>query len=327
MLLRKLGNSGTEVSVVGFGAWAIGGWMWGGTDEEKAVQAIHAGLDHGINLIDTARVYGYGRSEEIVGRAIRGRRQKVLLATKCGLVWDRAEGTFFFHADERGSTLRPSKMKIYKNLRPASIRRELEASLKALGTDYIDLYQTHWQDPSTPVKDTVGELQRLKAAGKIRAIGVCNATVDDLEAYGPIDSDQEKYNLLDRNIESNGILDWCRRKSVGVLPYSPLANGLLTGKIGPDRQYGDGDLRKTNPRFRRENVARVNAMLETLRPIAQRHQATVGQLVIAWTAAQPGITCVLCGARDADQAAENAVAGGITLSAAEVETIGKTVQS
>jgi methylglyoxal reductase len=327
MLRRKLGSSDIDVSVIGFGAWAIGGWMWGGTDEEKAVQAIHAALDSGVNLIDTARVYGYGRSEEIVGRAIRGRREQVVLATKCGLVWDREEGTFFFHADERGSTLRPSKMKIYKNQRPESIRRELEASLKALGTDYIDLYQTHWQDPSTPIKDTVGELQRLKDEGKIRAVGVCNATVDDLAAYGPIASDQEKYNLLDRNIEQNGILDWCRRKGAGVLPYSPLANGLLTGKISPDRQYGEGDLRKMNPRFRRDNVERVNAMLATLRPIAQRHQATIGQLVIAWTIAQPGIACVLCGARDAAQAAENAAAGGITLAAEEIEAIGSAVHS
>ncbi|MGD0900519.1 MAG: aldo/keto reductase [Thermoguttaceae bacterium] len=327
MLYRKLGSSGIEVSAVGFGAWAIGGWMWGGTDESKAVAAIHAALDHGITLIDTAPVYGYGRSEQIVGRAIRGRRDHVVLATKCGMVWDREEGTFYFHADQQGVTRQPSEKKIYKNLRPASIRREVEQSLQNLQTDHLDLLQTHWQDPSTPIHETMAELVKLKQEGKIRAIGVSNCSADDLAAYGPIDSDQEKYSMLDRNIEQNGILAWCREHNIAVLAYSPLANGLLTGKIRPDRQYNPGDLRRGNLRFRPEFVQRTNARLQQLDPIAQRHGVSVAQLVIAWTCSQPGITSALCGARDPEQALENAAAGEIVLTPDEVRSMSELVHA
>jgi methylglyoxal reductase len=328
MLYRKLGSTDIEISVIGLGTWAIGGWMWGGTDEEKSVRAVHASLDHGVNLIDTAPAYGFGLSEEIVGRAIQGRRDKVVLATKCGLIWDREEGTFFLHSDERGATPRPSTTKIYKFLGPASIGRELEQSLKRLNTDCIDLYQTHWQDPTTPIEDTMAALLKLTDQGKIRAIGVSNADLGHLKAYGAIDSDQEKYSMLDRGIETNGTLAWCREKQISVLAYSPLVNGLLTGKIRPDRQFGAGDLRKMNLRFRRENIEKVNAVLTAdVQPIAARHQATIGQTVIAWTFSQPGITCVLCGARDADQAIENALAGRLELSPAEIETMEKAVHA
>ena len=302
MLYRKLGPSGIDVSAVGFGAWAIGGWMWGGTDENQAVDAIHAALDHGINLIDTAPVYGFGRSEEIVGRAIRGRRDKVVLATKCGMVWDREEGDFFFHANEEGITMRPSEKKIYKCLRPDSIRDELERSLKRLGTDHIDLYQTHWQETTTPIADTMATLVKLKEEGKIRAIGVCNATLMQLAEYGSLDSDQEKYSLLDREIEQNGSLAYCRRQGSACCPTRRWPTVCLTGKIRPDRQFGPGDLRRGNRRFTAANIERVNSMLEELRPMAERHQASIGQLVIAWTFSQPGVACVLCGARDPRQA-------------------------
>jgi aryl-alcohol dehydrogenase-like predicted oxidoreductase len=327
MLYRKLGSSGIDISVVGFGAWAIGGWMWGGTDEAQATAAIQAAIDHGVNLIDTAPVYGYGRSEKIVGRAIHGRRQRVVLATKCGLVWDREEGTFFFHADEQGATPRPSEKKIYKNLRPASIRREVEQSLKNLQTDHLDLLQTHWQDPSTPIAESMAELLKLKEEGKIRAIGVSNCTLEDIAAYGPIDSDQEKYSMLDRDIEPNGMLAWCREHNIAVLAYSPLANGLLTGKIRPDRQYNPGDLRQAGVRFRPAMVERMNARLAELAPIAQRHGASIAQLVIAWTFSQPGLTCALCGARDPQQALENAAAGAIALSADEIRTMSGLIRA
>lgn len=297
MIYRKLGASGIDVSAVGFGAWAIGGWMWGGADEQQAIEAIHAAIDHGVNLIDTAPMYGYGRSEEIVGRAIRDRREKVVLATKCGLIWDREEGEFHFHADLHGITPHPSEKKVFKCLRPESIRQELDRSLTRLKTTHIDLYQTHWQDSTTPIADTMAMLLKLKEQGKIRAIGVSNASLEQLKAYGPIDSDQENFSMLDREIERNGILAHCRQQNTAVLPYSPLANGLLTGKMRPDRQFAAGDLRKANRRFSPENIPRINAALEQLRPIAQRHQASIAQLVIAWTCAQPGITCVLCGAR------------------------------
>ena len=148
-----------------------------------------------------------------------------------------------------------------------------------------------------------------------------------LKDYGPIDSDQEKYSMLDRDIEKNGSLEWCHENNVSVLAYSPLANGLLTGKLQPDRQYNPGDLRKANPRFKPESVERINGLLRQLQPIADRHGATIGQLVIAWTAAQPGITCVLCGARDSRQAEENAAAGRIELSAEEIATMGELIRA
>jgi methylglyoxal reductase len=327
MLYHKLGPSGIEVSAVGFGAWAIGGWMWGGADEQQATLAIHAALDHGINLIDTAPIYGFGRSEEIVGRAIAGRRDKVVIATKCGMVWDREEGEFFFHSSAEGISMRPAEKKVYKCLRPDSIREELDRSLQRLGTDHVDLYQTHWQEKTTPIADTMATLVKLKEQGKIRAIGVCNATAAQMAEYGPLDSDQEKFSLLDREIEQNGNLAYCREHGMGVLPYSPLANGLLTGKIRPDRQFGPGDLRRGNRRFTAANVERVNAMLDQLRPLAERHRASIAQLVIAWTFSQPGVACVLCGARDARQAMENAAAGDIRLSPEEAELIGKAVHA
>jgi len=170
-------------------------------------------------------------------------------------------------------------------------------------------------------------LVKLKEQGKIRAIGVSNANMEHMKAYGPIDSDQEKYSMLDRNLETNGMLEYCCQRNIAVLAYSPLSNGLLTGKMRPDRQFGPGDLRKGNRRFTPAGIERVNAMLEQLRPMAQRHQATIAQFVIAWTCVQPGMTCVLCGARDPQQAMENATAGGITLSPDEVEMIGKLVHA
>ncbi len=325
MLYRKLGASGIDISAIGLGAWAIGGWMWGGSDDAKAIEAIHASLDQGVNLIDTAPAYGYGHSEEVVGRAIRDRRDRVVLATKCGLIWDREEGEFFFHADDKGAASGPSKAKIYRNLKPASIRAEVEQSLKRLQTDRLDLLQTHWQTETTPIEETMEVLVKLRQEGKIRAIGVSNANVEQIKAYGRIDGDQEKYGLLDRQIEENGILDYCRQHEIAVLAYSPLANGLLTGKIRPDRQYGEGDLRRNHPRFTPENVERVNAVLSKIEPIARRHGASIAQLVIAWTFSQPGLTCVLCGARDKAQATENARAGTIRLAAEDLRAIGEVM--
>ena len=270
MLYRRLGSSDIDVSVIGFGAWAIGGWMWGGADEKQAISAIQAALEKGLNLLDTAPIYGYGRSEELIGRAIQGRRNKAVLATKCGLIWDREEGEFHFHADDKGIQSRAAEKKVYKCLRPASIRDELEKSLKRLQTDHVDLYQTHWQEKTTPIADTMAELLKLKAEGKIRAIGVSNANLEHIKQYGPIDADQEKFSLLDRNLATGGQLEFCRQNNIAVLAYSPLANGLLTGKILPDRKFGPGDLRAMNMRFRKENIAKINAKLADLAPIAGR---------------------------------------------------------
>ncbi len=300
--------------MVGFGAWAIGGWMWGGADEGDAIRAIQASLDHGITLIDTAPAYGLGASEQIVGKAIAGRRDQVVLATKCGLVWHTNKGRLFF--EEAGKP-------VYRYLGAESIRHELEESLKRLGTDYIDLYQTHWQDPTTPIEETMTTLMALKREGKIRAIGVSNITVEELREYlrfGPVDTDQERYSLIDREHEA-ALIPFCREHGISVVAYSPLAHGLLTGKIGPETKFKGDDLRRNDPRFSPEVRAKVSAMLERIRPIAARHGITLSQLVIAWTLARPGITHALVGARNPRQAIENAQAGSVVLTDEDVNEI------
>ena len=327
MLQRKLGASGIDASVVGLGTWAIGGWMWGGADEPDAVEAVQAAVDHGVNLIDTAPMYGFGRSEEIVGKAIAGRRDKVVLATKCGLRWDLEKGQFFFHTDENHPTQGPSKVKVHRYLGPESIRQELERSLKRLGTDCIDLYQTHWQDGTTPVEDTMAELLKQKDAGKIRAIGVSNCDLDQLRAYGAIDSDQERFSMLDRHIEEKGTLAHCRENHVAVLAYSPLEQGLLTGKVAPLREFAEGDQRRNNPSFSVANRRRIGTMLAGLEPVADAHSLTMAQLVIAWTFHQDGVTHVLCGARRPKQAVENAAAGDVNLTAEELAKMDEVVRA
>jgi len=301
MIYRPLGQSGISASTIAHGTWAIGGWMWGGTDEEQSIRAIHASLDAGVNFIDTAPAYGLGLSERIVGRAIQGRREKVILATKCGLVWHTTQGTYF--VEENGA-------RIHRYLGAESIRYEVEQSLSRLGTDYIDLYQTHWQDSTTPIEETMETLLDLKRQGKIRAIGVSNCTLDQLRQYqmvGPVDTAQELYHMLHRSLEA-AYLPYCKRNNVAVLAYSPLANGLLTGKADPGRVFPPGDLRHSNPLFSRESRLRVQEMLDRMRPVADGNGLTLGQLAIAWTIAQPGVTHALVGARNAAQAAENAAA-------------------
>lgn len=311
MRYRPIGQSGIQASVISFGAWAIGGWMWGGTEEKAALEAIDAALDAGVNFIDTAPAYGLGLSEEIVGKAVRGRRDKVIIATKCGLVWHTQRGKLFFHQDGRP---------VHRYLGADSIRYECEQSLKRLGTDYIDLYQTHWQDSTTPIAETQGALLDLKREGKIRAIGVSNATLDQIEEYrkvGPIDADQERYSMLDRQQEA-ALLPYCKKNGLAFLAYSPLAHGLLTGKMGPDRVFKGDDLRRNDPRFSVENRARIAEMLKKFGSVAKRHNLTIGQAVIAWTLEQPGLTHALVGARNPQQAAENAAAGNVVLSAEEI---------
>lgn len=329
MKYRPLGDSGIEASVIGLGTWAIGGWMWGGTDRKDSVRAIHASLDAGANLIDTAPVYGFGVSEEIVGEAISGRRDKVVLATKCGLVWDTEKGDPFFSSDAHHPAPDATQYNVFRYLAPSSIRREVENSLKRLGTDYIDLYQTHWQETVTPIADTMGELLRLKEEGKIRAIGVSNATAEQMAQYraaGALDSDQENYSMLDRAAEKDQ-LPFCHEKGVAFLSYSTLGQGLLTGKIPPERTFEKGDQRNLKPAFTRENREKVAAMLQRLAPFAEKHGATLGQLALAWTFRQPGCTHVLVGARTPDQAKGNALAGDMTLPEETLREITKIVNS
>ena len=326
MRMRTLGASGIEASVVGFGAWAIGGWMWGGANEADAIRAIHAALDAGVNLVDTAPIYGFGSSEEIVGKALQGRRDRAVIATKCGMVTNTKLGAPKFRSTALGSSKNGHiDVRIYNH--PDSIRDEVEWSLKRLRTDRIDLYQTHWQDPTTPIDDTMDALLSLKRAGKIRAIGVCNASVAQMRQYasrGPLDSDQERYSMLDRKLEAEQ-LPYCREHHVAVLAYSPLAMGMLTGKMDPAREFGAGDIRGEQPRFSRENRQSVADMLHEFQPIADRNRLTLTQLVIAWTASQPGLTHVLCGARTPEQAVENAAAGNVEMPPAELQAVNEIV--
>jgi methylglyoxal reductase len=318
MKMRELGTSGIKASVVGLGTFAIGGWFWGGTDEKKSIDAIHAGLDAGVNLIDTAPIYGFGTAERIVGKALKGRRDKAVIATKVGLRWDTDKGIFDGYADDKSPSKEPAKYKIHKYLGPDGIQFEVEQSLKRLGTDYIDLYQTHWQEPTTPIEVTMEALEKLKAQGKIRAIGVSNVSVDQLKRYGKVASAQERFTLIDRKIVENGLLDYCVANSIAILSYFSMEQGLLTATMKPDRTFRDGDTRKTNPLFSPESIRRVNAVVEELRPFTEKYKATIGQIVIAVTAAQRGITHVLVGARDAAQAKENALGGCIELSSADL---------
>lgn len=314
MLTRKIGRSGILASTVGLGTWAIGGWMWGGTDEKASVAAIHAAIDEGVTLIDTAPAYGMGRSEEIVGRAIKGRRDKVVLATKCGLVWHVQQGNYFFSQQDKP---------VHRYLGRGSIRHEIEESLRRLGTDYIDHYITHWQDPTTPIVETMAALEELKAEGKILSIGASNCSTDDVKLYlsnGQLDAFQEEYSMVRRDLEQE-ILPICRENSVSVLSYSSLALGLLSGKIGPNRSFTGDDLRKGNPRFSEHNRQKIANLMQAVRPIAEDHHASEAQVVIAWTLSQPGITFSLCGARNPEQARENAGAGRIRLSANDIAAI------
>jgi len=313
-LIREIGRSGVRASAVGLGTWAIGGWMWGGTDEAQSIAAIHASLDAGVTLIDTAPAYGLGRSEEIVGKALTRRRDKAVIATKCGLVWHTQKGKHFFDQDGKP---------VHRYLGRDSIIHEVEESLRRLGTDYIDLYITHWQDVTTPIEETVRALEELKSAGKIRAIGASNVDKAGLQQYvqtGSLDAIQERFSMIDREIEAD-LLPLTVQSGISTLSYSSLALGLLSGTIGPDRIFAGDDQRKGNPRFSVANRQKAKAFSDAIGSIAERHAASVAQVVIAWTLSQPGVTFALCGARNPAQALDNARAGTLRLSADDLSAI------
>ncbi len=311
---RRLGASDVHVSPIIFGAWAIGGWMWGGNDEADGIAAMQASIDRGVTTIDTAAIYGQGHSEVLVGRAIQGRRDRVQIATKCGMRWDDAEG-----GSDPWTTkdLHGRDIVVKKNARPDSIAFECEESLRRLGTDVIDLYQVHWPDTSTPVEDTMRALERLKDQGKIRSIGVSNYDVAWLKAaskVATVASDQPPYSLVQRKIEPE-ILPYCRQANIGLIVYSPLERGLLAGTVPPEREFPPGDHRATHKFFTPENRRRVLESLDKIRPIAEAHGATLAQVVINWTIQEPGITAALVGARDVKQAEQNADALNFALTA------------
>ena len=321
--MRPLGKSGIQVSPVIFGAWAVGGWMWGGAEEAESVAAIQAGIDHGLTTIDTAAVYGQGYGEEVVAKAIKGRRDRVQIATKCGMRWDDAAGGDGGSDPWSTQDRFGNPIVIRRNSRPESIIHECELSLKRLEVDVIDIYQIHWPDKTTAVEDSIHALLRLKEQGKIRAVGVSNYNAEWIAkaaAAGQIDSLQPPYSLLQRGIEAE-VLPYCREAGIGVIVYSPLERGLLTGKVGLDRVFPPGDHRASHRFFTQENRKRVLDALETLRSIAETHNASFAQVIINWTIQQPGITAALVGARNAEQAIHNAGATRFALSADELAKV------
>lgn len=318
MQYRELGHSGIRASIVGLGTWVTGGGeMWNGADDAESLRAIDAALDCGINLIDTAPAYGWGHSETIVGRAIRNRRDKVVLATKFGMWWDDNRGSFHFHFDGKDTFI---------CLKPETIAIEVENSLRRLGTDHIDLYQAHWPSKApdlTPIEETMAFLMKLKDQGKIRAIGVSNVSVEQLEEYrshGEIASNQFRYSILYRVPEAD-ILPYCAKNNVATLTYMSLEQGLLTGKVGMDRVFDPNEFRSNeawNAWFKLVNRPKVLAMLAGWKDLTEKYDCTLAQLTLAWTAAQPGVTHVLCGARTPAQAGQNAAAGTLVLDAADI---------
>lgn len=317
-----LGDSGLNSSVIGFGAWAIGGGaVWGGTsDDAESIRTIQTALDAGINLLDTAPAYGWGHSERLIAKAIEGRRDDVLLATKCGLWWDDERGSYFTEFNGKN---------IYRSLRPDTIAIEVERSLTDLATDRIDLYQIHWpavEPDKTPIADTMAALLKLKDEGKIRAIGVCNLSPAELEEYlscGAIATHQFRYSMLSREPEKE-MLPLCQKHNLATLTYMSLEQGLLTGKIGMDHVFEEGEFRTSTdwfPWLAPQNRRRILDMLDRWQPLCDTHQCTLAQLVLAWTLAQPGVTHVLAGARKHHHIRETAAAADLEIPATDLARI------
>ncbi|KQS33460.1 aldo/keto reductase [Dyadobacter sp. Leaf189] len=326
MQYRKVGNSDhpekpdLELSVITFGAWAAGGWMWGGSERNDAVKAIRESFDVGVTSIDTAPVYGQGLSEEIVGEAIKDiPRDKVQILTKYGMSWDVAQGDFAMHSKNNEG----KDIDIYKYAAKDSIIKECEDSLTRLGTDYIDLYQIHWHDKTTPIEETMEAVSQLIQQGKVRYAGVCNYDVElmrEASKYINLVSDQVPYSMVKREIEKE-LVPYCIEHEKAILAYSPMERGLLTGKMKPGHHFAENDHRASLHFFKDENLKRVDSFLAKIKPIADDKNVSLGQLVLKWTIQQPGITIALAGARDAKQALQNAAAADIVLSTDEINTI------
>ena len=324
MQYRTLGKTNISASAVALGTWAIGGgpW-WGDSDDNQSIKAIQAAIAAGVTLIDTAPAYGWGHSEEVVGQAIKGQRDKVILSTKCGLWWKDDRGSSFFEMGDKH---------VKRCLHPETIREEVEDSLGRLDTDYIDLYHTHWQslEPDKyPINDAMQCLMKLKEEGKIRAIGASNVDLEHIKQYqaaGILDAIQPKYSMLDRVIEKE-ILPHCHANSISALAYSPLEQGLLTGKIGMNQTFPEGAYRNNIPWFLPANRKKVLNMLEGWTDLRSKYNCSLSQLVIAWTMAQQGITYVLCGARKEAHVKDNVGAGDLELAAADLSRMRQDVEA
>src|SRR5580704_16839399 len=308
-MLEYIKIEGTNLvsSRIALGTWAIGGWMWGGTDEKDSIRTVHAALDQGINLIDTAPIYGYGRSEQIVGEALRqhGRRENVILATKVGIDWTNG--------------------KIERNSTRQRILQEFEDSLRRLQTDYIDIYQVHWPDPLVPVEETAATLRTLYEQGKIRAIGVSNHSPEEmarLEAIAALHTIQPPYNLFEREIERD-VLPYALGHDITTLTYGALCRGLLSGAVNAGRQFAKDDMRKTSdPKFQQPHFAEYLDAASKLDAYAREHFGKrVIHLAVRWLLDQPGVGVALWGARRPEQLAPIKEVNGWTLTKSDFAAV------
>lgn len=320
----QLGKSDLKISPIVFGAWAIGGSAWGGNDDQHALEAIKTSFDLGVTSIDTAPIYGYGHSETLVGKALKELgRENVEVLTKFGINWHTTKGEFYFDGEARGKSY-----KVHAYAGKDGIIQEVEDSLRRLNTDYIDLLQIHRPDATTPIEETMEVLKELQQQGKIRSIGMSNHTVEMMKrADKVIDlaSTQSPYSMVYRKIEKD-IVPYSIDDNVGILAYSPLQRGLLTGKITSDYQFKGDDHRPNTKWFKEPNRSRTNDFLQKIKPIADDHGVPLAQLVINWTIQRPGITAALVGARNSEQASENAKSISFTLSDQEMATINEELE-
>jgi aryl-alcohol dehydrogenase-like predicted oxidoreductase len=310
MQTKKLGNSDLKITPIGVGAWAMGGagwaFAWGPQDDDDSIAAIRAALDKGVNWIDTAAVYGLGHSEEVVGKAVKGLASQPYIFTKCERIWN-----------ERGE--------IAKSLQADSIRRELEASLRRLQIERIDLYQIHWPEPDEQIEEGWSTLSKLKDEGKVRYIGVSNFNVQQMQraqAIAPITSLQPPYSMISPEIEES-ILPYCGANNVGVLAYSPMKSGLLAGTMTRERvaAFPADDFRRRTPNFQEPLLSRNLELAELLRTIGQRHGRTPGEVAIAWVLRRPEVTAAIVGMRSAKQVEGVIGAADFRLSVAEIAEI------
>jgi aryl-alcohol dehydrogenase-like predicted oxidoreductase len=312
MNTRKLGNSDLYITPIGFGAWAIGGggwaFAWGGQDDADSIAAIREALDRGTNWIDTAAVYGLGHSEEVVAKALEGVKKRPYVFTKCGMVWD----------DNREVGFR---------LKAASVRQECELSLKRLKVETIDLYQIHWPKPAENIEEGWQELAKLKKEGKLRWIGVSNFDADQMErarAIAPITSLQPRYSLLHREAEAEA-LSYCAANGIGVIAYSPMASGLLTGSMTRERiaNLPADDWRKSNPDFQEPRLSRNLRLVDKLRRTGSRHLLSPGAAAVAWVLGNQAVTGAIVGARRPGQFQEIAAAAQVRLGPGEISELGR----
>lgn len=322
--LVEIGKSGIKVPFLGMGTWAIGGGSWwGDNDDELSVKTIQRAIDLGIKWIDTAPIYGLYHSEDVVGKAIKGKREQIILSTKCALEW-RHE-TPVFHKEVDGT-------KVYRDLSKKSIIEDLDHSLLTLGTDYIDVLYTHWQTTDRklyPIEETMDALMTLKKQGKIRAIGASNVTEEDIREYcqyGQLDVIQEKYSIVTRKVEKE-LLPVCKELGVSIQAYSPLEQGLLTGKFTMDTTFPNGDVRNNNPSFQPETRKKVLDILEDWKKYLEKYECSYSNLVIALTSQMMDGLHILGGARKPKQIEDNAKALGVSLEEADIVQMKKDIET